>query len=136
MDYRNNKAWQTCDDLAVAVYQATETYPNHERYGLVSQMRRAAVSAAANVAEGYGRATIKDLLRFLYQARGSLYEVEYFIYLSGRLGYLAADKQENLASKQAQAARLLQALINHWAKQLKNGRARLDKAPSPLAPSP
>jgi len=50
VDYRNNKAWQACDDL-VAVYQATQIYPKHEQYGLVSQMRRAAVSAAANIAE-------------------------------------------------------------------------------------
>jgi four helix bundle protein len=136
MDYRSNKAWQACDNLAVAVYRATEAYPGHERYGLVSQMRRAGVSAAANIAEGYGRATVKDLLRFLYQARGSLYEVEYFIHLSDRLGYLNGEKQASLSAKQAQAARLLQALINHWKNQLKSGRTRLDKAPSPQPPAP
>ena len=130
MDYRSNEAWQACDELAVVVYRATEAYPDHERYGLVSQMRRAAVSAAANIAEGYGRATVKDLLRFLYQARGSLYEVEYFIHLSDRLNYLDAEKQASLSAKQALAARILQGLINHWQRQLKAGRTRLD-LPSP-----
>ena len=135
MDYRSNKAWKACDDLAVAVYRATEAYPNHERYGLVSQMRRAAVSAAANIAEGYGRATVKDLRRFLYQARGSLYEVEYFVHLSGRLGYLDTKRQTPLSEQQAQAARILQGLINHWNRQLKAGRVHLD-APSPQPPVP
>ena len=127
VDYRNNKAWQACDDLAVVVYQATEAYPDQERYGLVSQMRRAAVSAAANIVEGYGRATVKDLLRFLHQARGSLFEVEYFIHLSGRLGYLSGEKHKSLEEQQAQAARILQALINHWKRQLKTGRTQLDR---------
>ncbi|MBN1138089.1 MAG: four helix bundle protein [Anaerolineae bacterium] len=135
MDYRSNRAWQGCDDLAVAVYRATETYPEGERYGLVSQMRRAAVSAAANVAEGYGRATLKDLLHFLYQARGSLHEVAYFVHLSARLGYLDAPRQAALSDAQAQAARALQSLIHHWETQLAAGRTKLD-LPTPQPPSP
>ena len=143
MDYRTKRAWQACDDLAVEVYRVTKGYPGHERYGLVSQMRRAAVSAAANIAEGYGRATLKDLLRFLYQARGSLYEVEYFGHLSGRLGYLDDDARVALSACQAKAARTLHALIRHWATQLQSGRVSLDRppgarpsTPGPQAPAP
>lgn len=138
MDYKSSDAWQACDDLAVAVYQATEEYPGHEQYGLISQMRRAAVSSAANVAEGYGRATVKDLLRFLYQARGSLYETEYFIHLSGRLGYLHKEEQASLSEKQAKAARLLQGLVHHWEKQRQAGRTHLafPKTPDPSPKTP
>lgn len=98
MDYRSNKAWQRCDDLAVAVYRATARFPREERFGLTKQMRDAAVSAAANIAEGYGRRTVRDLLHFLYQARGSLNEVEYFIHLSHRLGYLDDAERERLVA--------------------------------------
>jgi four helix bundle protein len=97
MDYRSNKAWQRSDDLAVAVYRATGRFPREERYGLTKQMRNAAVSVAANIAEGYGRRTVRDLLHFLYQARGSLNEVEYFIHLSHRLGYLDDVERKRLA---------------------------------------
>ena len=135
MDYRSNQAWQAADDLAVAVYGATEAYPDGERYGLVSQTRRAAVSAAANIAEGYGRATVKDMLHFLYQARGSLHETEYLIHLSGRLGYLGTESKASLTEQQAKAARTLQALIYHWEGRLKAGRTALDARQSP-APSP
>lgn len=72
MDYRSNKAWQRCDDLAVAVYRATVSFPREERYGLTKQMRDAAVSAAANVAEGYGRRTVRDLAALQGEAARAL----------------------------------------------------------------
>ena len=71
MDHRTNKAWQRADDLAVLVYEATKVFPREELYGMTSQIRRAAVSGAANIAEGSGRGSTKDYLRFLYMARGS-----------------------------------------------------------------
>ena len=137
MDSRSSKAWQACDDLVVAVYRATEAYPDRERYGLVSQMRRAAVSAAANVAEGYGRSTVKDLVHFMYQARGSLHEVAYFVHLSRRLGYLSEQAEAPLRDQQGLSARTLQGLIRHWETQLRAGRTHLDIPPSqPPAPTP
>ena len=135
MDYRSSRAWQACDDLAVAVYRATEAYPDRERYGLVSQMRRAAVPAAANIAEGYGRATVKDLVHFMYQARGSLHEVGYFVHLSRRLGYLGEQVEAPLQEQQGLSARTLQGLIRHWETQLRSGRTRLD-LPPPQTPPP
>ena len=66
------KAWQFADDLAVDVYQTTTSFPSDQRYSLTNQMQRAAVSVAANIAEGSGRRTIADYLRFLYIAKGSL----------------------------------------------------------------
>jgi four helix bundle protein len=81
-------AWQRGDDLAVKIYQTTQKFPRYELYGLTSQLRRAAVSVPANIAEGSGRRTIRDYIRFLYIAKGSLTEVEYLVHISNRLGYL------------------------------------------------
>jgi len=114
MDYRKSKAWQKCDNLAMAVYEASRRFPKEETYGLTSQMRRAAVSAPANIAEGSGRKTRKDYLHFLYQARGSLREVEYYIHLADRLGYLTADVREALESAVNEAGSTLHGLIEYW----------------------
>ena len=127
MDYRSNKAWQRCDDLTVAVYQATAHFPAAERFGLTKQMRDAATSTAANIAEGYGRRTVRDLLHFLCQARGSPYEVEYFVHLSHRLGYLNDNQQGNLVATQGEAGRALQGLIRYWERESASGRTNIDR---------
>ncbi len=129
MDYRSNKAWQRCDDLAVAVYRATVRFPREERFGLTQQVRRAAVSAAANIAEGYGRRTVRDLLHFLYQARGSLNEVEYYIHLSHRLSYLDDAERKQPAELQGEAARALHGLIRYWEQESAAGRTDVDHRP-------
>lgn len=114
MDYRKSTAWQKCDDLAVAVYGASETFPREELYGLTQQMRRAAVSVAANIAEGSGRRTARDYLRFLYQARGSLREVEYYTHLAHRLGYLSDESRDALGAAMNEAGSALHGLISYW----------------------
>ena len=77
------------DDLTVAIYEQTKSFPKEELYGLTSQIRRAAYSVPANIAEGSSRESKKDYLHFLYIARGSLSEAQYFIHLAQRLGYLS-----------------------------------------------
>ena len=137
MDYRSNKAWQRCDELAVAVYRATKAFPGAERFGLTKQIRDAAVSAAANIAEGYGRRTVRDLSHFLYQARGSLNEVEYFVHLAHRLEYLDGGQRASLAALQGEAARALQGLIRYWEGQARAGRIEIDRQPrGPSSPAP
>jgi four helix bundle protein len=126
VDYRTNKAWQRCDALAVSVYQATRRFPREERFGLTQQMRNAAVSTASNIAEGYGRRTVRDLLHFLYQARGSLNEVEYYIHLSDRLGYVDESTRDQLTHLQGEAARALHGLIRYWERQSTSGRVSID----------
>ena len=74
--YRDLIAWQRARDLVREVYLLTATFPVGERFGLVSQMDRSAVSIPSNIAEGYGRATTQDYLHFLRIARGSAYELE------------------------------------------------------------
>lgn len=87
-DFRKIKAWQLADDLAVLVYEVSKGFPRGEAYGLTSQVRRAAVSAAANIVEGASRETAKDYLHFLHIARGSLAETQYLLHLAKRLGFL------------------------------------------------
>jgi four helix bundle protein len=83
-------------------------------YGLTAQMRRSAVSVAANIAEGSGRSTKQDFLHFLYQARGSLREVEYFVHLAQRLSYLDDETTSRLSAAVNETGRALHGLINHW----------------------
>jgi four helix bundle protein len=85
--FRDLIAWQRAIELVSLTYRATESFPRREIYGLVSQMRRAAISIPANISEGYGRGTTKDYLRFLGIAAGSLRELETYCEVSKRLGY-------------------------------------------------
>lgn len=102
---RENKAyhklivWQKANDFVVAVYQMTADFPKEEFFGLVSQLRRAAVSIVANIVEGQARDTQKDFLRFLYISRGSLSECEYYLELALQLDFInqtTYDKMERL----------------------------------------
>jgi four helix bundle protein len=86
--YRDLVVWQKGMDLAETAYRATETFPKAERYGLTAQMRGAAVSVPANVAEGFGRGRNAEFIRFLEIARGSLYELQTHGELARRLGLL------------------------------------------------
>ena len=86
--YRDLAAWQKAMTLAQGTYRATETFPESERFGLVSQMRRSATSVAANVAEGFGRGRKAEFRRFLEVARGSLFELQTHAELARRLGWL------------------------------------------------
>ena len=121
-DFRNLLAWQKADDLVVGVYKVTAGFPTDERYGLTSQIRRAAVSIAANIAEGSGRQSLKDFVHFLYLARGSLAEVEYYIHLAQRLDYLTSAQALTLGQLRKEAGGTLQGLINAISRQMESGR--------------
>ncbi len=121
-DFRKLLAWQKADDLAVTVYRATKHFPSTEKFGLISQLRRAAVSVAANIAEGSGRHTLKDFRRFLYMARGSLSEVQYYVHLAGRLKYLPEQQQQEAIAQCNETGKTLQGLINSLTQQMKSGR--------------
>jgi four helix bundle protein len=82
------KGWQKAYKLCLEIYKITKNFPNEEKYGLSSQMRRAAVSIPSNITEDYGRKTIPDYIRCLYIAYGSTYELEAQTLLSKNLGYL------------------------------------------------
>ena len=109
--YRDLKAWQSAMDLIIEIYQATQSFPNEERYGLTAQIRRATVSVASNIAEGKGRASDKEVVHFLTNSRGSLFEVETQILIATRLGYLAESQGSELLGRAGEAGRLLNGLI-------------------------
>src|SRR4029434_6873275 len=110
-DYTKINAWKLADELTVAIYERTRSFPKEEIYGLPSQLRRAAYSVPANISEGPARNTQRDYLHFLYIARGSLTEVQYFIHLSHRLNYLSASQHEQVANQIKQALACLHGLI-------------------------
>ena len=87
--YKDLLVWQEAHKLALLVYRATKEFPPDERYGLADQLRRAAVSATSNLAEGFGRDSYKDRLHFYCMARGSLYEVDNQIQLAKDIGYIS-----------------------------------------------
>ena len=87
-DYRNLIVWKRAHTFALEVYLSTKSFPDSERFGLTTQLRRAATSVVSNIAEGWGRHETRDQVRFLKMARGSICEVECQILLSRDLGYL------------------------------------------------
>lgn len=85
--HQNLRVWQTSMLLVEEVYCLTKLFPDTERFGLISQIRRAAVSVPSNIAEGAARGSLADYMRFLYIARGSLSELDTQMQLAERLGY-------------------------------------------------
>ena len=110
MPYERFRAWQACDQLVVAVYRATMVFPRHELYGLTSQARRAAFSAAANIAEGSAKQGRREFRRYLDIALGSLSELSYTLQLSQKLGFLSDERWRELDPLRANASRLTWAL--------------------------
>jgi len=97
-DFKNIIAWQRAHELALMVYRHTQSFPGEERFAMQSQMRRAASSIPANIAEGSSRKSDKDFLRFLEIAAGSLKELQYFVILATDLHYLNAETRSDLES--------------------------------------
>ena len=88
-DFQQLKVWQEAHQLVLKVYRITKKFPSDERFGLISQMRRAAVSVPANIVEGFKRRGIQDKIRFYNTAEGSLEELKYYFILAGDLEYIS-----------------------------------------------
>ena len=101
--YRRLLAWKECHQLVLAVYGATQSFPRHELYGLTSQIRRAAFSAAANIVEGASRKGRNEFRRFLDIALASLSELEYALEVATALGYVSAETSVALETQQRHA---------------------------------
>jgi len=110
-DYRDLIVWQRAMDLVEAVYRATRGFPKEEMYGLVGQMRRCAVSISSNIAEGQGRGSDGELVRFLRIAAGSLCELETQVVISQRLELLDAATSTAMLHSSGEVGRLLNGLI-------------------------
>lgn len=107
-------------DLVEAIYAFSKALPDEERFGLVSQLRRAAVSVPSNIAEGYGRGTTKDYIRFLRASRGSLYELDTQVLLTTRLGLAPREKAQPVSDLINECGRILAALIRSLEARLKS----------------
>ncbi|HEY8560018.1 MAG TPA: four helix bundle protein [Pyrinomonadaceae bacterium] len=105
--YRQLIVWQRAMSLVKEIYQLTNKFPKEEIYGLVSQIRRAAVSIPSNVAEGQGRDSTKEFLHHLSIAYGSLMEVETQILIAKSLEYLKSEETKSILEKTAETGRLI-----------------------------
>lgn len=112
MPYEKREAWRRCHELVLAVYPATNSWPRPELYGLTSQIRRAAVSAAANIAEGAAKRGPREFRRYLDISFGSLSEVSYLLRVARDLHYLTEQAYEALEIVRTRPAKSLGSCIH------------------------
>src|SRR5690242_8773954 len=111
-NYRDLRAWQKAHELTLTIYRLTGSFPKEELFGLTSQMRRAAVSIGANLAEGCGRRGDGDLRRFAQISRGSAKELEYLAQVSAELGLFSPADAEHIRTSTEELSRMLSKLID------------------------
>src|SRR5438552_2440027 len=104
-------AWKEAHKLALLIYRNTEDFPVNEKYALIDQMRRAAVSISSNIAEGFSRQTKKEKIQFYYMAKGSLTELQNQLLLSRDIGYLKKEAFNQIAEQTVLVDRLIMGLI-------------------------
>lgn len=109
--FKDLQAWQLSVAASLEVYRLTARFPDSERFGLVSQLRRASIAIPANIAEGYGRGSTADYVRFCRIARGSLYEVQTLLLIASELGYVDSSERESLDEQLNECGRVLAGLI-------------------------
>ena len=110
-NYRQLKVWEKAHALALAVYRTTQIFPSEEKYGLAAQLRRASVSVVSNIAEGAGRQSDREQMRFLRIARGSVHELECQLQLSKDLGYIRSGTWSNLDGQAQEISKMINGLI-------------------------
>ena len=115
--FKDLKVWQKSYSLVLEVYKSTKHFPSEEKFGLKSQIRRAAVALPSNIAEGYARRYLKQYVHFLCIAYGSGAELETQLLLAKDLGYLKDEKLKDLINKYYEVERMLSALIKSLEKK-------------------
>ena len=116
MDYKKLNVWKESIELVKKIYQVTTSFPSDERYGLVSQLRRASVSIPSNIAEGNSRSSDKDYKRFIEIAYGSALELETQLIISVELKYL--DKNDSIFQKLEKVKKLLSGFMKYLKRQV------------------
>lgn len=111
-NFKDLKVWQKSIDLAVDIYKAMSLFPNDEKYGLVSQMKRCSVSIASNIVEGSGRGSDKEFNHFLNISQGSAFELETQLIISNRLALLDDDSANELIAKTTEIQKMVFSLSN------------------------
>lgn len=108
-EFEDLEVWQEAQLFAVEIYSVTKSFPKDEVYGITSQIRRAASSVSANIAEGFGRSTTNDKLHFYTIAYGSLLETKNFLYLAQKLNYIERDIVDSLIEHSIVCQKLINA---------------------------
>lgn len=111
-DFRQLRVWEKAHELVLKIYRISRTFPDEEKFGISSQLRRSAASVPTNIAEGCGRNGDPDFARFLSIAAGSASETEYHILLSYDLGYIGKEDYLELSEKITEVKRMLFHFIN------------------------
>lgn len=114
--YKDLKVWQKSIAIADNIYEITKHFPGEEKFGLVAQMRRACVSMSSNIAEGAGKSSSKDFIRFLEIANGSSYELDTQSIIRKNQNYITADQFEKISSDLTEFQKMLYALIKSKSK--------------------
>jgi four helix bundle protein len=127
--FQDLEVWKKAHRVTLDIYRVTIQFPRTEQFGVISQLRRAAYSIPANIAEGSGRRSTKELLHFLALSNGSLEELRYFLLLSRDLRYLPSPEHDRLQSELKSVAEMLEALARSL-------RRRLSSSDLPPSPSP
>ena len=109
--FEDLESWQISHDLALNVYKITKEFPKEEIYGIVSQLRRAALSITGNIAEGFSRYHYKDKIRFYYNSRGSASEVKNYLLIAKDLGYITHADCKNLINQTDRVLKMINGLI-------------------------
>ena len=110
--HRDLQIWQKSMDLVTKVYKEVENFPDYEKFGLTSQIRRSSVSIPANIAEGFGRRSKKEFRRFLNISMGSLFEIQTELEVSYNLNYLEKDTFEKLYEDTREIERMMSSFIS------------------------
>jgi four helix bundle protein len=110
--YRDLMVWQKSMAMVTEIYKVTQSFPRREDYGITSQIRRCAVSIPSNIAEGYGRHSRNEYIRFLQIALGSLFELQTQLEIAANLGYLKKEEFDVLYESTREVERMLSVLIN------------------------
>ena len=111
-NYRDLIVWQKSVDLGINIYRLTEQFPKREIFGIVGQIRRCAISLSSNIAEGFGRRSNKEFIRFLNITMGSIFELQTQLFISYRLNFINKEIFDILHSDSREIEILLKNLIN------------------------
>ena len=110
-NFRELKVWQKAMNLVTNIYTSTSNFPQNEQFGITSQIRRSSVSIPSNIAEGFGRNTKNEFVRFLRISIGSLFELQTQLEISKNLKFITTEKFDNMLSESIEIEKMLKALI-------------------------
>lgn len=111
--FQRLKVWEKSHHFVLAIYRATKTFPNIEKYALIDQIRRSASSVPTNIVEGNERQTKKEFIQFLYTAKGSLAETQYHLLLAKDLEYMSPSTYESIDNQAREIGKMINSLITY-----------------------